>query len=61
MTIEEDQDLKTLKLDDLVRKFLTHELHLQEENKEHAPQQRLALKSNDIKMPHEESKNDEDE
>ena len=50
MVIEEAQDLKTLKLDFLVRKLLTHQIHLQEENEEHGPQQGPALKSNDIEM-----------
>jgi len=30
-TIEEAQDLKTLALDDLLRKLLTHEIHLKED------------------------------
>ena len=47
MAIEEAQDLKILKLDDLVGKLLTHKIHLKGETEEHAPQQRLALKSND--------------
>jgi len=34
-TIEEAQDLKTFKLDDLAGKLLTHEIHLQEEIKWH--------------------------
>jgi len=51
--------LKTLKLDDLVGKLIIHEIHLQDETKELAPQQRLALKSNDIEMELNESKNDE--
>ena len=37
MTIEEVQDLKTLKLDDLVGKLLTHEIHLEEEIEESTP------------------------
>ena len=38
VAIQEPQDLKALKLDDLVGKLLTHEIHLQEENEEHIPQ-----------------------
>ena len=38
MAIEEAQDLKTLKLDDVVEKFLTHVIHLKEENEEHTSQ-----------------------
>ena len=34
MTIEEDQKLKILKLEDLVGKVLAFEIHLQEEQKE---------------------------
>jgi len=34
MAIEEAQDLKTLALDDLLRKLLTHEIHLKEDEKE---------------------------
>ena len=60
-TIEEAHDLKTLKLDDPIRILLIHEIHLQEGNEEHAPQQGLALKSNDIEMSSEESENEEDE
>jgi len=33
MSIEEAQDHKTLKLDDLVKKLPIHEIHLQEETK----------------------------
>jgi len=34
MAIKEAQDLKTLALDDLLRKLLTHEIHLKEDEKE---------------------------
>jgi len=36
-TIEEAQDLKTLALDDLLGKFLTHEIHLKEDKEEVQP------------------------
>jgi len=36
-TIKEAQDLKTLKLDDLIGKLLTCEIHLHEESDEQAP------------------------
>jgi len=43
-----------------VDKFLTHEIHSEEETEESTPQQGLSLKSNDIVKQTKESKNDED-
>ena len=51
--------METLKLDDLVSKLLTHEIHLQEEAEEHASPQRLVLKSDDIEIQSEKLENDE--
>jgi len=50
---------ETFMLDYLVRKPPTHEIHLQEEKKEPAPQQGVALKPNDIEMKLDKSENDE--
>ena len=60
-TITEEQDVKTFKLDDRIRKLLTYKIHLHKQIEEEAPQHRLALKSNDIEMQLEESEHDEDE
>jgi len=45
--IEEAQNLSTLALDDLLRKLLTHEIHLKEdeEEKETQPKQGVAFKT----------------
>jgi len=40
------QDSKTLKIDDLAGKLLTHEIHLYEETEESIPQQGLILNYN---------------
>jgi len=62
-TIKEAQDLKTLKLDDLIGKLLTCEIHLHEESDEQAPKQGIALKSIDegLETQSEESSDGEDE
>ena len=57
--IEEAQNLKALKLNDLVRALLTLKIHLQEEAGEHASQQGFTLKSNDIGIGPKESKSDD--
>ena len=44
-TIEEAQDLKTLVLDDLLGKFLTHEIHLREDEEEVQPKRGVAFKT----------------
>jgi len=36
MVIEEVQDLRTLRLDNPINEFLTHEIHLKEETEEFA-------------------------
>ena len=43
--IEEGQDLKTLALDDLLRKLLTHEIHLKEDEEEDQPKRGVAFKT----------------
>jgi len=43
--IEEAQDLKTLALDELLGKLLTHEIHLKEDEEGVQPKRRLALKT----------------
>ena len=43
--IKEAQDLKTLALDDLLGKLLTHEIHLKEDEEGVQPKRRLALKT----------------
>jgi len=43
--IEEAQDLKTLALDDLLGKLLTHEIHLKEDEGEVQPKRRVAFKT----------------
>jgi len=58
-TIEEVEE--TLKVDDLFKKLLTNEIHLQEEIEEPTPQQGLTLKFNDIEMQPNKLENDEDE
>ena len=62
MAIKEVQDLKTLKLDDLIRKLLTCKIHLQEESDKQVPKQAIGLKStNDgIKTRNEEFDDEED-
>ena len=60
MAIEEARDLKTFKLDNIVGKLLTYKTYLQKGIEELAPQQGLALKSNNIEIQLEESENDED-
>jgi len=43
--IEEAQDLKTLALDDLLKKLLTHEIHLKEDEEEVQPTRGIAFKT----------------
>ena len=43
--IEEPQDLKTLALDDLLEKRLTHKIHLKEDEEEAQPQRGVAFKT----------------
>ena len=43
--IEEAQDLKTLALDDLLGKLLTHEIHLKEDEEEVQPKRGVAFKT----------------
>ena len=45
--IEEAQDLKTLALDDLLRKLFTHEIHLEEDEDEAQPKRGIIFKSNE--------------
>jgi len=45
VVIEEAQDLKTLALDDLLGKLLTHEIHLKEDEEEVQPKRGVAFKT----------------
>ena len=59
--IEEAQDLKTLTLDDLLRKLLTHEIHLKEDEEEVQPKKGIAFKYEELHSSKDESsKSDED-
>jgi len=43
--IEEAKDLKTLALDDLLGKLLTHEIHLKEDQEEVQPRRGVAFRT----------------
>jgi len=61
--IEEVQDLKTLALDDLLGKLLTHEIHLKEDEEEVQPKRGVAFKTTkeELQSSEDEStKSDED-
>ena len=45
IAIEEAQDLKTLALDDLLGKLLTHEIHLKEDEEEVQPKRGVAFRT----------------